>query len=129
MNNPLLAALFVGLGGFVGSICRYSLSVLGQRFSVTWPTGTFAANIIGCFFIGIIATLAARGTSISPELKLALATGFCGGFTTLSSLIYETSEFLRSQEYFHAGSYVAGTFAFSLTAFYLGATMVRLIFK
>ncbi|MFZ5951287.1 MAG: fluoride efflux transporter FluC, partial [Candidatus Rifleibacteriota bacterium] len=77
MNNPFIAALLVGLGGFVGSICRYSLSVLGQRLSVTLPTGTFAANVLGCFFIGIIVAFAARGTGISPELKLALATGFC----------------------------------------------------
>lgn len=129
MSQNLVMAGLVGLGGFFGSVCRFGLSLLGQRFSIVWPLGTFAANVLGCFVIGIIMALAARGEVLSPELKLALATGFCGGFTTLSSLMYETSEMLRGHEYVHAGAYVALTLIFSLAAFYLGLISLRIVFR
>lgn len=129
MNNPLFISLLVGVGGFFGSISRYRLGLLGQRFSVVWPVGTFSANVLGCFIIGLVMALAARGDALSPELKLALATGFCGGFTTLSSLMYETNEMLRGHEYVHAGAYICASLACSLAAFYLGTVVIRLIFK
>jgi CrcB protein len=119
----------VGLGGFFGSILRYSLGVFGQRFSVVWPLGTFTANVLGCFAIGLIMAMSAKGDVLSPEMKLALATGFCGGFTTLSSMMYETSEMLRSHEYVHAGAYVALTLVFSLAAFYFGLALFRIFFR
>lgn len=129
MTHQLAMAGLVGAGGFVGSICRYGLGILGQRFSIVWPVGTFAANVLGCFVIGLIMALAARGDALSPEMKIALATGFCGGFTTLSSLMYETSEMLRGHEYVHAGFYVGATLVCSLAAFYLGAVLLRLVFR
>lgn len=129
MRQQLLMSGLVGLGGFFGSILRYSLGIMGQRFSVAWPLGTFCANVLGCFAIGLIMALSLKGDVLSPELKLALATGFCGGFTTLSSLMYETSEMLRAHEYTHAGLYVGATLACSLAAFYLGTIVMRLIFR
>ena len=71
--------------------------------------------------------MSARGETITPEVRLVLATGFCGGFTTLSSLIYETSEMLRASEHGHATLYVAGSLAASMTAFVLGLTAVRML--
>ncbi len=119
----------VGLGGFAGSVARYGLSVASQRLSIDWPVGTLAANVLGCLAIGIITGLSARGETLSPELRLALATGFCGGFTTMSSMIYETAEMMRASEHLHATLYVAGTFLFSMTAFVIGFMAVRLFAK
>jgi len=129
MTRGLIASLLVGLGGFAGSISRYGLSVTMQRLSMEWPTGTFAANLLGCFLIGIITELSARGQNISPEARLALATGFCGGFTTMSSMIYETSQMLRAREYLHAAAYAAGTFLLSMVALVVGLLAVRVLVR
>jgi len=129
MTNPLSASLLVGLGGFAGSVARYGLSVTSQRFSFEWPIGTMAANVLGCLAIGVIAGLSARAETISPEARLTLATGFCGGFTTMSSMIYETAEMLRASEYLHATMYVAGSFLLSMCAFVAGLMSVRILIR
>jgi fluoride exporter len=122
-------SLLVGLGGFAGSVARYGLSVTSQRFSIEWPIGTLAANVLGCFFIGIITGLSDRGEVLSPEMRLALATGFCGGFTTMSSMAYETAEMIRASEYLHAAAYAAGTFLLSMCAFAAGVMALRILVK
>ncbi|MFO7820887.1 MAG: CrcB family protein [Lentisphaeria bacterium] len=60
-------------------------------------------------------------------VELGLATGFCGGFTTMSSMVYETAEMMRGSEYLHATLYAAGTFFFSLIALFAGVMFVRAI--
>lgn len=129
MTNPWTLSLLVGLGGFAGSVARYGLSVASQRYSIEWPIGTLAANVLGCLVIGILTGLSARGETVSPEVRLAVATGFCGGFTTMSSLIYETAEMLRASEYLHATLYAAGTLVLSLAAFVSGVMAVRVLIK
>ncbi|OGV67472.1 MAG: hypothetical protein A3K18_29140 [Lentisphaerae bacterium RIFOXYA12_64_32] len=129
MTNPWAASLLVGLGGFAGSVSRYGLSVTSQRFAVDWPLGTLAANILGCLLIGVITGLSARGEIVSPEVRLALATGFCGGFTTMSSMIYEAAEMLRASEYLHATAYITGSFLLSLTAFVVGLMAVHVLIR
>jgi len=129
MTNPWTLSLFVGIGGFAGSIARYGLSIGAQRLSIDWPAGTLAANVLGCLVIGIITAVFARGEALSPETRLVLATGFCGGFTTMSSLIYETAAMIRASEYLHAFVYAAGTFFLSLTAFAVGIVGLRILFR
>jgi CrcB protein len=86
-----------------------------------------AANVLGCLLIGAVAALAGRGETVPPEVRLALATGFCGGFTTMSSMIYETAEMLRASEYLRALAYAGGTFALSMVAFAVGVMAVRVL--
>jgi len=129
MKNPWAIAVLVGVGGFAGTLARYGLSLAFRRFSFEWPLGTWTANVLGCLLIGSITGLSARVETISPEVRLVLATGFCGGFTTLSSLIYETSEMLRASEHWHATLYVVGSFTASMTAFVLGLVAVRMLIK
>jgi len=127
MGHGLWLSILVGCGGFCGSITRYGLSLYGQKFSIEWPIGTMASNVLGCLLIGVITALASRGESLSPELRLALATGFCGGFTTMSSFIYESSEMVRVSEYFHAALYFCGTLLLSFGAFVAGVAMIRFL--
>ncbi len=129
MAHPGTASILVGIGGFAGSLARYGLSVMSQRLSLEWPLGTLAANVGGCFLIGIIAELAARGETMSPEVRLLLATGFCGGFTTMSSMIYEIVEMLRSSEYLHAACYLASSLFLSMMAFFIGIMAIRLLVR
>ena len=72
--------LLVALGGALGSVCRYLISKLSLG---TFPWGTLTVNILGSLLIGLLTGLMLRG-SVSPEMKLLLVTGFCGGFTTFS---------------------------------------------
>ncbi len=129
MPHPFTACLLVGSGGLVGSLARYGLSLAAQRFSLDWPIGTLAANTLGCFLIGVLAEAAARGQGLSPEARLLLATGFCGGFTTLSSLVYEAVQMLKAGDTFHASFYLGGTILFSMVAFLGGVLLVKLIQK
>lgn len=129
MNNPWTMSILVGLGGFAGSVARFGLGAAAQRLSVTWPLGTLSANVLGCLIIGFIAGASAWGETLSPVARLALATGFCGGFTTLSSLIYETADMLRTEDYVHAFSYLGGTFLLSMLAFIIGLMGVRSVLR
>ena len=129
MNHAVTGCLLVGLGGMVGSVSRYGLSLLSQRFASDWPLGTWVANLLGCFFIGAIMEVSTRGETLTPEARLLLATGFCGGFTTMSSMIYETAQMMRAAEYLHAAVYVGATFVLSMVAFFLGVAASRFAMK
>ncbi|MFA6290451.1 MAG: fluoride efflux transporter CrcB [Victivallales bacterium] len=125
----LLFSLIVGLGGFAGSIARYGLSLAFQKYSIVMPLGTIGANIIGCFIIGIIAHFSTGAGVLSPEMRLLLATGFCGGFTTMSSFVYESTQMIKSNELYYAGLYFLITIAGSFLAFFLGLLIAHLIFN
>ena len=129
MSNSWSITLLVGLGGFAGSVARYGVSIASQRYSTEWPLATFAANVLGCLAIGVITGLSARGETLPPEMRIALAVGFCGGFTTMSSMIYEAAEMIRAGEYLHAMLYAAGTYLSSMAAFFAGVMAVYLIVR
>ncbi len=80
----------IGLGGGIGSICRYLLQAwVVRHYPHPFPFGTLAANLLGCFGIGIVFALAEKRMLLSPEWRFFLTTGFCGGFTTFSTFSYE----------------------------------------
>jgi CrcB protein len=125
----LAPILVVGTGGALGSVLRYLLSLLAQRYSVTFPHGTLWANLLGCLAIGMVVTLATATESISPSLRLFLATGICGGFTTMSSFIYELVQFSKDHEYLYAGAYFSLTLFGCMAMFCLGAWLVQWTLK
>lgn len=76
--------IYVGLGGFAGSVLRY---LVGQAIPQgDWPWTTLAINLIGSFALGVLAALVARGMVPDERLSLFLRVGLCGGFTTFSTL-------------------------------------------
>ena len=121
----LTPILVVGAGGALGSVLRYLLSLLAQRASVTFPHGTLWANLLGCLVIGMVTTLATSTSSLTPAQRLFLATGICGGFTTMSSFIYELAQFVRDREFFYAGAYFAITLVGCMALFWVGAWLVQ----
>jgi CrcB protein len=127
--NRIMPLLVVGAGGFIGSILRYLLALLGQRFSFTFPHGTLWANLLGCLALGVVTALATETESISPSSRLFLATGICGGFTTMSTFTYETFQFTQDSEYFYAAVYCVATIAGCAAMFYLGLLAVKLVMK
>jgi hypothetical protein len=81
--QTLLALVYVGLGSMLGGLSRYGLTLATQNISAfSIPYGTLVSNLVGCLAIGIIAGLSGKTELMSTEMRLLLATGFCGGFTT-----------------------------------------------
>lgn len=119
--------LYVGFGGFAGSLLRYALTLASRGRSLTFPLGTLLSNLAGCFAIGLFVTLAARATSMPTEVRLLVATGVCGGFTTMSSFVYEMMQFIRDGETAAAAGYFTATLLGSCVCFALGVVIVRLI--
>lgn len=88
--------LWVGLGGFCGSILRYQIGLGLTRFSGAFPLATLTINLTGCFLIGILAALGEKRGILTSETRLFLMTGFLGGFTTFSTFGLETFALLRA---------------------------------
>jgi len=117
----ILPFVYVGLGSMLGGISRYGMTLATQNFAImSMPFGTLLSNIAGCMLIGLVAGIGATTQVLSTEMRLLLATGFCGGFTTMSSFIYELGQFIQDKEYFYASSYFAATLAGAGLAFVLG---------
>jgi fluoride exporter len=92
--------LIIGLGGFLGAIARYIVALwIGQRWGRTFPLGTFAINISGCFLISLLMSLLTEKFMVNPQLRLFLVVGFLGAYTTFSTFEYETGTLVRDGEW------------------------------
>ena len=118
--------LLVAIGSMVGGVARY-LCALGLARSTTgaFPYGTFAVNVVGCLLIGLVYGCAERFEWFSPDLRLFLATGFCGGFTTFSSFAYENIELLQDKDYLTFAAYSCLSFILGLGAAYVGVLLAK----
>jgi CrcB protein len=118
--------LLIGAGGFIGSSLRYLVSLFVQsKVLTTFPFGTFAVNILGCFLIGAVYALSDRG-NLAAEWRLFLATGILGGFTTFSSFSNETVSMMRDAQYGSALLYVVSSVILGLLATFLGIFLIKL---
>ena len=100
--------LIVGLGGFAGSISRYLIQLaLISRFSLLFPLGTLAINLVGSLVVGLIFGDAERFQWMNPEWRLFLAIGFCGSFTTFSSFAFDNLRLLEDNNYYQLFWYVS----------------------
>lgn len=94
MNNLII----LGLGGFFGAISRYVISTNVQNMmkDTTFPYGTLAVNILGCFVLGVLAYLAEAKGLLDAQTHLFLLVGFVGAFTTFSTFSLESASLLQS---------------------------------
>lgn len=118
--------LWVCLGGAVGTAARYLIgSWLMRVAGPAFPWGTLAVNLLGSFLLGAIMQVALTTSLISPTLRVTLATGVMGGFTTYSSFNYETLQLLQTGSRALAAVNLAGTVVGCLFAGWLGLQLGR----
>ncbi len=91
----MLNCLLVGLGGFVGAVLRYLISLIPIKNPEQFPLNTLIINVVGAFAIGCIAFAVSKNENIDPKLLLFLKVGICGGFTTFSAFSLETAELIK----------------------------------
>lgn len=104
--------LLVFIGGGSGSMLRY---LLGRCIGTSaFPLGTFAVNLVG-----LLGTWIVRH-SLSPDLRLLLVVGLCGGFTTFSTFSNEALELMRSGQTLLCFAYIVASVTLGLLAAYVG---------
>jgi CrcB protein len=120
--------LFVGTGGFLGSISRFLASrYVQENLPLAFPAGTFLVNISGCFLVGFIYGISERSAIITTGWKMFLAVGFCGGFTTFSTFANENLALLRDGEFFYFFLYTGLSLFLGLAAIFFGVVLTRLL--
>jgi CrcB protein len=122
----LRSLLFVGIGGGLGSMVRYVISLfVGRNVPIVFPLGTFLVNCSGCFLIGIFYALASRYSWFNEEWRLFLITGICGGYTTFSTFSYDGIYLLKSGSYLSFSIYVVGSLVLGLLATFAGVALFK----
>jgi CrcB protein len=118
-------ALFVGVGGFIGSILRYWTSGWVQQLtgSAAFPFGTLAVNTLGCLVIGFLSQLAETRGVFTPETRALVFVGVLGGFTTFSTFSNESVNLLRGNEVFPALANITAHLLLGLGAVWLGRAL------
>ncbi len=123
--NWLSTAALIGLAGFVGSICRFLVSGAVSAIAPRgFPTGTLVVNTTGCLLLAFFLTVV-RDRVASDALRLAIAVGFVGAYTTFSTFAYEIYELARLGQSLRAGAYLLLSVALGLLAIYLGVVLAH----
>jgi CrcB protein len=114
----------VCLAGALGTGARYWAAGAALRaFGPSFPYGTLIVNVAGSFVLAIVMHLSLRASLVSPDLRLVLGTGFCGGFTTYSTFNFEVLKALQDGDWRLAALNVAATLAACILAGLAGWTM------
>ena len=121
MNVPALVLVF--LGGGLGSVCRYALSLLMARGGSPLPWATLGVNVLGCLLIGVFAQTLARDSA----LRALFVAVFCGGFTTFSTLSLECLALWQAQQFGWLALYVGASLVLGLAAVAGGFALARAV--
>ena len=119
--------LLIGSGGFAGSILRYVISMgVQNKFLSSFPYGTLSVNVIGSFLIGVVYALVERG-NLSPEVRIFLATGLLGGFTTFSAFSLDALNLLQEGLWLEGATYIVTSVLLGIAFAFLGLLTIKLI--
>jgi len=122
-----VSLLLVIAGAAIGAPLRYlSDRAVQSRHDTVFPWGTFAVNVIGSLILGLV-TGAVTAGGASPQVQLAVGTGFCGALTTYSTFSYETLRLLEGDARFFAASNVVAGIVAGVGAAFLGVAISHAI--
>jgi CrcB protein len=123
----LKSIMIVGFGGFIGTAARFLISrYFQENVASVFPWGTFIVNIVGCLLIGLIYGISEKGDLMSPEVRLFLTVGICGGFTTFSTFSNDAFILLRQDEWIRFAFYTSLSFFLGLLAVYAGRLTTKI---
>ncbi len=125
MTNILL----VGMGGFIGSVLRYLIGGTIQQYAKSFPLGTLAVNVMGCFVIGLLAQLGESRGLFSDESRAFIFIGILGGFTTFSSFGNETVNLMRNDQLMSAVINIGGNVILGFFAVWFGRISANLLWR
>ena len=118
--------LYVFIGGGLGAALRHVVNLASLRLVGTGlPWGTFFINVTGSILMGMVAGLFAWKVSLPPALRLLLATGILGGYTTFSTFSLETALLLERGQTWQAIGYVLASVLLGVTGLFAGMAAVR----
>ena len=122
----MLKYSMIGLGGLIGAIGRYAVSGFVQRyFNSSFPAGTLAVNILGCFILGVVMYLIQHHGLFSHHTRMFMTVGVLGAVTTFSTFGHETLTLIDSGKVGFAILSVAGNIILGISAVWLGTTLMR----
>ena len=121
----MLDCIMVGIGGFIGSVCRYLIGLLPIEINNSFPIKTLVINIIGSFLISVIAILASKDKNLNPHIVLMLRVGICGGFTTFSTFAYESADLIKNGHMMTAFVYVCMSVVLGVAAIFAAQILMK----
>lgn len=121
--------LLVGIGGAIGSVLRYATQgFVYTKLNPDFPWGTIVVNTLGSFLIGAVIAFFEIKALESTNLRLFLTVGLLGGYTTYSSFSAEVMNQIKDADWMYAGFNIFGTLFLVLLGYWLGDTLIRLLF-
>lgn len=113
-------------GGAFGTVCRYVVvGLVHHKGGASLPWGTLAVNLAGCFIIGFLDVIFERKLLMIHNYRILLMTGFCGAFTTFSSIMLETSDLMKEGELGYAVGNIFLTVCVGFIVFRIGVALAE----
>ena len=120
--------LVIAVGGSIGAVLRYLTGVYSAKFfGAGLPYGTLIVNVVGSFVLSFFMILFLEKLSLDPLWRLFIAVGFCGSYTTLSSITYETLAIAMDGDYIRALLNVFLNFTLSFISAFFGIVLARMV--
>ncbi len=124
--QPMTELAVIAAGGALGAVGRYGLSLwVDRRMGAHLPHGTLVVNVLGCLALGALLAYIEDANGFSPRLRLFLATGLLGAFTTFSTFGAETVALARAGQMTSALANVALNVVLGLAAVMVGVITVN----
>ena len=118
--------IFIAIGGMLGAILRYNIkNIQIYNYIGLIPINTLFTNVSGSFLLALILTISFEIYEFDADIRLGIATGFLGAYTTFSTLCKEATNIMEQGHYYSSIAYIGLTIILGLTATYFGVVLAR----